>query len=374
MSAATEKHAQVALTLVNGIGDVLIRNLISYAGSAQKAFVLPPAKLLKIPNIGVVLANNLHNKFIWAEADKIIAQTEKDGVQILFYTDKNYPDRLKRNYDAPALMYYKGNADLNVTKTVAIVGTRQATEYGKMISAEIVEGLQLHNALIVSGLAYGIDIAAHKAALKNDLPTIGVMASGLDIIYPNQHEKTAQAMLEKGGLLTESPFGTGPDAPRFVARNRIIAGMCDVTIVVESAKRGGGLISAEYANNYHREVFAVPGDVRNKFSEGCNNLIRQNKAQIFTNVQDLIDTMNWDLSGKTPEKVPAQLFDDTQFSDEEAQILALLRRNEAMQIDEIAWQSQMSMGNLASLLLSLEFQGIVKSLPGKKYGLVYVRE
>ena len=374
MSAATEKHAQIALTLVNGIGDVLIRNLISYAGSAQKAFTLPPAKLLKIPNIGVVLANNLHNKTIWTEAEKIIAQAEKDGVQILFYTDKNYPDRLKRNYDAPALMYYKGNADLNATKAVAIVGTRQATEYGKKISAEIVEGLQVHNALIISGLAYGIDIAAHKAALKNDLPTIGVMASGLDIIYPNQHEKTVQAMLEKGGLLTESPFGTGPDAPRFVARNRIIAGMSDVTIVVESAKRGGGLISAEYANNYHREVFAVPGDIRNKFSEGCNNLIRQNKAQIYTNVQDLIDTMNWDLSGKTPEKIPQQLFDDTQFSDEEAQILALLRRNETMQIDEIAWQSQMSMGNLASLLLSLEFQGIVKSLPGKKYGLVYVRE
>lgn len=372
----TDSLHSVALTLVPGVGSILIRQLISYCGSAEDVFRAPLAKLLKVPGIGDVTARAILKPDILTEAERVLKRLEPLNARALFYTDKAYPARLKALYDAPALLYVQGSGDLNVPRTIGLVGTRQATEYGRRITEEIVQAVQPYGATIISGLAYGIDIAAHRASLVNGLPTLGVMASGLDIVYPHAHQRTADEMLVLGSLLTESQPGTKPDAHLFPARNRIIAGLSDAVVVVEAAAKGGALITAEYANNYHREVFAVPGQLSQMFSAGCNKLIRENKAQIYTGPRDLIETLNWD---QTPAEAknglsrkpqpPALPLDVTT---EESQVMALLRPVADLHIDELSWQSQIPMGRLASLLLSLEFRGYVRSLPGKKYQVVYV--
>lgn len=374
----TDKHYQVALTLVPGVGSILIRQLVSYCGSATDVFRSPLARLLKIPGIGEVTARAILKTDVLNEAERILNRLEKMNASVLFYTDKAYPARLKSLYDAPALLYLQGSGNLNTGRTVALVGTRQATDYGRRVTNEIVEVLAPYGATIVSGLAYGIDISAHRASLVHGAPTIGVMASGLDIVYPNVHQKTAQEMLVQGGLLTESPPGTKPDAHLFPARNRIIAGLSDAIVVVEAAAKGGALITAEYANNYHREVFAVPGQLNQAFSAGCNKLIRENKAQIYTRPQDIIEALNWDITPSlsvsnedvTPKDNRTALPLD--ITEEESQILALLRQSADLHIDDLSWKTQLPMGRLASLLLNLEFRGFVRSLPGKKYAIVYV--
>lgn len=367
MSTTNDKLYQIALTLIPKIGDVLVRQLISYCGSAEQAFKTPIPKLLKIPNIGQVIAQNMQDKSVLENAWKIIQEADKQEVELLFYTDKNYPNRLKQLYDSPVLMYYKGKADLNIQRTVAIVGTRQSTEYGKQITEHIIQELTQYNTLIISGLAYGIDILAHKSCLKNNIPTIGVMASGIDLIYPYQHKNTSIQMQEMGGILTEQTFGTQPDPRFFPQRNRIIAGMADVTIVVEAAVKGGALITAEYANNYHRDVFAVPGQIGKSFSEGCNKIIKENKAQIFTSIKDVIEAMNWDVEGININKNQATEIDFSNFTEEESAVMSLLHNNQEMHIDDLAWKAQIHVAKLSSLLLNLEFQGHIKSLVGKKY-------
>lgn len=374
----TDKHYQVALTLVPGVGSILIRQLVSYCGSATDVFRSPLARLLKIPGIGEVTARAILKTDVLNEAERILNRLEKMNASVLFYTDKAYPARLKSLYDAPALLYFQGSGNLNTGRTVALVGTRQATDYGRRVTNEIVEVLAPYGATIVSGLAYGIDISAHRASLVHGAPTIGVMASGLDIVYPNVHQKTAQEMLVQGGLLTESPPGTKPDAHLFPARNRIIAGLSDAIVVVEAAAKGGALITAEYANNYHREVFAVPGQLNQAFSAGCNKLIRENKAQIYTRPQDIIEALNWDITSKASvlnEEAMAtgnRTVLPLDITEEESQILALLRQSADLHIDDLSWKTQLPMGRLASLLLNLEFRGFVRSLPGKKYAIVYV--
>lgn len=368
-----EKIQQIALTLVPGVGDVLIRQLISYTGSAEEVFRSSLPKLQKIPGIGATIAHSILHSDVRQLAEIALKRLEKLNARALFYTDAEYPTRLKTLYDAPAMLYYQGAADLNATRTLALVGTRQATDYGRRVTEDIVQGVQPYGVTIVSGLAYGIDIAAHRASLAYQLPTIGVMASGIDIVYPTVHQKTSQEMLVQGGILTENRPGIKPDARLFPARNRIIAGLSDGIIVVESAAKGGSLVTAEYANNYHREVFAVPGQLNQAFSLGCNKLIRENKAQIYTSPQDLIQAMNWDQPSsdtftKAAASTPAVSLN---FTDDESQVLALLRQTD-MHIDDLSWLSQIPMGKLASLLLSLEFQGVVRSLPGKKYQVVYV--
>ena len=367
MPTTQDKLYQIALTLIPKIGDVLVRQLISYCGSAEQAFKTPIPKLLKIPNIGQVIAQNMQNKSVLENAWKIIQEADKQQVELLFYTDKNYPNRLKQLYDSPVLLYYKGKADLNVQRTVAIVGTRQSTEYGKQTTEHIIQELSAYNPLIVSGLAYGIDIVAHKCCLKNNVPTVGVMASGIDLIYPYQHKNTSVQMQELGGILTEQTFGTQPDPRFFPQRNRIIAGMADVTIVVEAAVKGGALITAEYANNYHRDVFAVPGQIGKSFSEGCNKIIKENKAQIFTSIKDVLEALNWDLDGDGKSVKQPTTLDFSNFTEEESSVMSLLHNNEEMHIDDLAWKAQIHVAKLSSLLLNLEFQGYIKSLVGKKY-------
>ncbi len=371
-----ENLHQVALTLVPGVGSILIRQLISYCGSAEDVFRAPLARLVKIPGIGDVTARAILKPTVLTEAEQVVKRVDKVGATTLFYTDKAYPARLKTLYDAPALLYFLGSGDLNAPRTIGLVGTRQATDYGRRITADIIEAVTPYGATVMSGLAYGIDIAAHRASLVNGLPTVGVMASGLDIIYPNVHQKTAQEMLVMGGLLTESPPGTKPDAHLFPARNRIIAGLSDAVVVVEAAAKGGALITAEYANNYHREVFAVPGQLNQAFSAGCNKLIRENKAQIYTSPKDIIEALNWDQPDAqsreqtSSKKVSIALPVD--ITEEESQIVALLRQSADVHIDDLSWKSQIPMGRLASLLLNLEFRGFVRSLPGKKYAVVWV--
>ena len=365
----SDTHAQIALTLVPGVGSILVRQLVSYCGSAPDVFRSPLAKLLKVPGIGAVTARAILKADVQTEAEWVLKRLELLNATALFYTDKAYPARLKSLYDAPALLYFQGTANLNAPRTIGLVGTRQATDYGRRVTSEIVEALVSYNVTVISGLAYGIDIAAHRASLTHHLPTVGVMASGLDVIYPNVHYRTAQEMLAEGGLLTESVPGIKPDAHLFPARNRIIAGLSDAVVVVEAAAKGGALITAEYANNYHREVFAVPGQLNQTFSAGCNKIIRENKAQIYTSPKDLIETLNWDTPTNQPtrkQQAPPLPVDVTE---EESQILALLRQVSSVHIDELSWQSQIPMGQLASLLLSLEFRGFVRSLPGKKYAV-----
>jgi DNA processing protein len=357
----------LALHFIPGIGDYLIRQLVSYSGSAEKVFKIPKGKLLKIPGIGLVTADAIIQGKPFALAEKEFRRAEKEKVQLIFFTDKNYPSRLRQANDAPTMLYIKGEMNLENPKTVAIVGTRQATTYGKECVDTLVKDLVPHDALIISGLAYGIDIHAHKQAVKHKLPTVGVMGSGMDVIYPSSHREVAARMMEHGGLLTEHPFGTQPDAHNFPARNRIVAGLSDAVIIVEAAEKGGALITADIANSYNKDVFAMPGNVKQSHSAGCNNLIKSNRAHLLTSVRDLEYIMNWD-AGLKPAKKDVVSLDS--FSSEEQLILrALLDNNKQLMMDEISWKTNLPISQIASLLLTLEFKGVLASLPGKIYKL-----
>lgn len=364
----SSKLYEVALGLFPGIGAGLTKLLISYCGSAEKVFTTPKGKLKKIPGIGDKLADTImHNRHLLKDAEKQLIMAEKTGTKICFYTDPEYPARLKNINDAPAIIYYRGNMELSPSKSIAIVGTRNASEYGKQSVDRIVEQLSIYKPTIVSGLAYGIDIAAHKAAIRYNLPTIGCMATGPDVVYPATHKNIAKAMESNGGILTECPFGKPITPSGFPARNRIIAGLCDVLIVIEAAKKGGALITAEMANDYNREVFALPGNIGEKYSEGCNRLIQQHKANILTDVETLTDLMNWSQDSKgEPATSPVAIID---LNEKELPIYTLLSNNATLQIDELSWRSNLPIPVLASILLEMEFKGVLKSLPGKRYKL-----
>jgi DNA processing protein len=366
-----ERLAFIALHSISGVGDYLLKQLISYCGSAEQVFKTPKGKLMKIPGVGAVTADAIVSEKSITKAEIEIKKAEKYNTEILFYTDKKYPARLKKIEDAPALIYYQGNADLNHPKTVGIVGTRQATNYGKERVEQIIHELVPHQTLIISGLAYGIDIHAHKQALKNNLATIGVLGSGMDVVYPAAHKDTARKMIELGGLLTENIFGTKPDAHNFPARNRIIAGLCDALIVVEAAEKGGALITADIANTYNKDVFAVPGNIGETYSEGCNKLIKTNKANLYSSVKDLEYMMNW--STEAPNNTSFKNIDSPinldAFDYEEKKILKVLKEKNPIQVDELMWRTELSPGALAALLLGLEFKNVIESLPGKEYRL-----
>ncbi len=365
-----ERLSFLALHSLSGIGDYLLKQLVSYCGSAENVFKTPKGKLLKIPGVGEVTAESIRTGKTFDRAEKEIVKAEKSNTEILFYTDKKYPQRLRQIEDAPSLLYFQGNTNLNHSKTVAIVGTRKATSYGKEIVDQIVKDLVPHQALIISGLAYGIDIQAHKQALKNDLPTVGVMGSGMDVIYPSAHKDTAKKMIEHGGLLTENSFGTKPDAHNFPARNRIIAGLCDVLIVVEAAEKGGALITAEIANTYNKDVFAVPGSIGETYSEGCNKLIRTNKANLYSSIKDLEYMMNWSVETPETKKIKPTSLELSQFEHDEQTIIKVLQeKNAPVMIDELTIKTSLSPSILASLLLTLEFKNVVKSLPGKMFSI-----
>ena len=364
---------ELALTLLPGIGPQLTRQLMSYGGSAKNVLMMPPGKLRRIPGVGDATIKTLigtEREKALRKAESDLKKADKDGVEIIFYTSKRFPSRLKLIPDAPAILYYQGTADLNAPKTVALVGTRQATEYGREQTERIIKGLLPHRPLVVSGLAYGIDIMAHRAALQEGLETVGVMATGLDILYPAAHRKTAEKMREQGGLLTEFPFGTPPDRYNFPARNRIIAGLADGTVVVEAAKKGGALITAELALSYDRDVLAVPGNLDSAASEGCNALIRDNKAALYAEPRDLEQLLNWDAALHQSGKFKAALtYSADDFTADEFAVVTVLAAapGRELQMDELAWKAQLPIYAVASLLLGLEFRGVVRALPGKKF-------
>jgi DNA processing protein len=361
-----ERLSLLALHFIDGIGNKTIKQLISYCGTASEVFKRPKGKLQLIPGVGPTAAQAITKSKPFGLAEKEAAKATKDDVDILFYIDKKYPARLKAIDDAPTMLYFKGNSNLNHRKIVGIVGTRQATAYGKKVVEQIVEGLVLHEAMIVSGLAYGVDIHAHRQALKHQLPTIGVMGSGIDVVYPGNHFDVARKMMDHGGLITENYFGTKPDAHNFPSRNRIIAGMCDALIVVEAAETGGALITADIANTYNKDVFAVPGNLGQTFSEGCNKLIKTNKAALLMSVRDLEYIMNWE-AGVEGFVRPRQVIE---LSPDEQQVVdAIVTKGSAMQIDELSWKTSIPPGALATLLLHLEFKGVIRCLPGKLYQL-----
>jgi DNA processing protein len=369
VKALTQKQDllfQIAITCIPGVGDVIAKNLISYCGSPEQVFLQKKSKLLRIPGIGEKLANSILSFNNFSKAETEIEFIEKHQIQPLFYLDKAYPYRLKNYLESPVMLYYLGNADLNASKIVGIVGTRKASDYGKAFVDELCAGLADTGCIILSGLAYGIDIQAHRAAIKNKLPTVGVMAHGLDRIYPGQHKATAKKMLEYGGLLTEFTSGSNPDRENFPKRNRIVAGLCDVLVVAETATSGGAMITAEIANYYNKEVMALTGRVNEIYSQGCNLLIKKNKAAIITGVNDLIELMNWDLPISKPQQQQLHLG----LNEEEQKIINYIRQKQKTGIDDISFELEMDPGMLSFILLDMEFRGILRQLPGKFFELV----
>ncbi len=358
---------KLALHLLPGIGPVSARNLVSYCGGVKEIFHTRKGELEKIPFIGSERAKEIIKYKNFQEIRDEVDNIRKNNIQTLFYLDKEYPQRLRNCDDAPVLLFYKGNADLNAPRIISVVGTRHITTYGKEMTDKLIKELSEYQPLIVSGLAYGVDIQAHKAALKNDLKTIGVVAHGLDKMYPADNAATALKMLNNGGLLSEYIHGTKPTRDNFPARNRIVAGLTDAVIVIESATRGGALITAEIANSYNRDVFALPGRVSDMYSKGCHALIRQNKAMIFETAADIADAMNWNTNEKQAPQKQMQLFED--FMPDEQAIIQALNVKNLMSIDEIALTVMMPVSKVSSLLLKLEFSGVLTPLPGKVFKL-----
>lgn len=360
----SRKIYEIAITLVTGIGDVVGKKLVAYCGGAEAVFCENKKALLQVPNITENVIKSIMSKEVMKKAEEELLFVEKNGIKPLFYLDPQYPKRLQHCHDSPMMLYYKGEADLNVPKVVGVVGTRNISDYGRYVTERIIEDLASDNVLIISGLAYGVDATAHRAALKYDLVTVGVLGHGMQTIYPAENRKLSQKMLEKGGVLTEFVNGTKPDRENFPQRNRIVAGMVDCLVVIESALKGGAMITAEIANSYDREVFAVPGRIGDIYSEGCNHLIKINKANLLTNATDIRYIMRWDVDTKV---VPKQMRMFRDFSEDEKKIMDVFGKNNIVHLDDIIVGTDLSPSKIASVLLSLEFDGVLTALPGKRY-------
>lgn len=358
---------QIALTKIPKVGPVTARTLVSYCGSPYEVFQSNAKSLLKIPGIGAQLVQQIKSTEPLKLAEKELLHLEQHCISALFYLDEQYPSRLKNYPDSPLVIYFKGNTGLNQERVVAIVGTRKPSIHGTTFCEEFLEQILPFNPLIISGLAYGIDICAHRKALELKLPTIGVLAHGLAHLYPPAHHSAAQRMIENGGILTEYGFETTAEKEHFPLRNRIIAGMCDALLVVETARHGGSIITANFANDYDKDVFAVPGRIKDPYSAGCNALIKTHQAHLLESAEDMIRMLRWDLS-ISRQGIQQQLF--TELDVEEKNIVNLLRHDEGKDIDTLTYLAQKSNSEMAALLLELEFKGVIKALPGKRYVLV----
>ena len=358
---------QIALTMLPGIGDVLGKKLVSFCGSPEMIFREPRKMLRKIPRISDRLIDSIGNKEILLLAEKEVGFIKKYNIKCFFFLDPDYPKRLKNCIDSPVMLYFKGNADLNKQKIISIVGTRSATEYGKEMCHQLICDFAEDQVLIISGLAYGIDSCAHRKAIEAGIPTVGVLGHGLDRIYPFQNKGLAEKMIKQGGLLTDFRSGTKPDRENFPKRNRIIAGIADAIVVVEAAGKGGALITADIANSYNRDVFAVPGRIGDPFSEGPNALIKQNKAALIQSAKDIKYIMGWTEKEHCQVLKQRKIF--LEMTREEEILVALLSEKGELPIDELMLQSGLSMSKCSVALLNLEFEDIVISLPGKSYKL-----
>lgn len=361
---------KIALSLIPKVGHITAKKLVSHVGSFEGVFKESKKNLLKIPGIGEFLANQIISTNALSKAEEELIFIEKEKINVIFYLDKNYPERLKHCEDAPILLYSKNTIDLNQQKVLSIVGTRKATANGVHFCEELIRELaeRDHNPIIVSGLAYGIDAAAHNSALKNKLQTVAILGHGLDIIYPASHKKLANEINAHGMLITDFPSKSIRDKNNFIKRNRIIAGLSDATIVVESGVKGGSLVTADLANSYNRDVFAVPGRVTDEYSKGCNNLIKTNKAAMLTSINDLEYLMGWETEPKKQKVVQKELF--VQLNNDEQKILQILKESEELPIDLICVRSGMSTSKVSPVLLNLEFAGLVRALPGKLFRII----
>jgi DNA processing protein len=368
MSDVQLKH-KIALGLIPRIGDINARKLVSYFGGVEAIFSEPYRNLIKIPGIGPGLAKYICDKSYLINADKEAEYVTKNNIRTYFYLDNDYPFRLRQCDDSPVMFFFRGNCNLDSAKILSIVGTRNATTRGRELCEKIIEGLASGHTdlIIVSGLAYGIDIASHKAALANNLKTIGVLAHGFKTIYPAIHASTAKTMVNNGGLLTDFFSDSLPERNNFLKRNRIIAGLSDATLVIESGVKGGALVTADIANSYNRDVFAVPGRPDDQWSAGCNSLIRSNKAFLAECSDDIEYFLNWKPEKSKPA-VQRTLFSD--LDETEKTIFELLVKQGELTIDTICRSLDIPVYKLSSLLLQMEFKGLVKCSPGNLYRTV----
>jgi len=365
----TDLKYKIAIGLIPGIGSVLAKKLIAYCRSAEGVLREKKVNLLKIPGIGPMLAESISNFDGIETAEKELQFIERYQIRALAYTDADYPVRLKNCEDSPVVLFVKGKVNLNHSKVLSIVGTRSATTYGKEHCYRIIEELTLrkHNPIIISGLAYGIDIAAHKAALQYNLPTVAILAHGLDSIYPSTHKTVAKEMLAQGGIATEFLSNTKMDRNYFLQRNRIIAGLADAVLVVESGTKGGALVTALASMSYNRDVLAIPGRTDDKYSSGCNLLIKRNQAALIENVDDIEYCLNWkpEVHGKLIKQT--ELF--LNLNEQEQLVVNVLKEESEAFIDMISIKTGLAVNLVSALLLNLEFMGIVRCAPGKRFSL-----
>ena len=361
-----DKVGQIALSMLPGLGPTSCRKLLdAYPG--QDIFALPPAELKLAFGSHQALIDAIRSKSTHARAEQELQLAEQHGVKVLFCTDSDYPQRLNSDetQDCPVVLYMLGKADLNAERMLAVVGTRRATPQGRDLTDRLIGQLQPLNTPIVSGLAYGIDTAAHTAALNHGMPTVAVLGHGLDRIYPPSNRSLAVNIVEQGGaLVTEYPMGTAINPRYFPARNRIIAALSDATVVVEASEKGGALITAAIAAGYHREVFAVPGRLTDTYSRGTNNLIATSKALLVRDADDVAYHMGWPMP-HTDRGTQQQLFPT--LAPDGQRLYDLLHKNQQLSIDELVTLSGLTMPHVASILFDLEMQKVVRALPGRLY-------
>lgn len=363
MLSDTELIHRIALQNLPNLGDSTAKKLIDRFGSAEAIFKAKKNELLAIDGIGLHKIQYLGDASYIDEAEKELYFIQSNGIEVWCFDDVNYPSLLKHCIDGPIVLFNRGNIDLTSKKTISIVGTRKITSYGIQFCEQLIADLAILNPVIVSGFAYGADITAHKAALDHNLQTIACLAHGLNQIYPRVHTKYMADVERNGGFVTDFTHSNQFDRNNFLKRNRIIAGMSEATIVIESAEKGGSLVTADIANSYNREVFAVPGRSFDKLSMGCNNLIKRNQAKLITSAADIIYHLGWDIEQKPAQQT--QLF--IEFTDEEQILIDKLSKLGKCELDELSLQTKMPTYQLAGLLLNLELKGVVRPLPGKQF-------
>lgn len=364
----SELHYTLALLQVEGVGDVLAKKLIQHCGNAEAVFTSKKSQLQQIDGIGSVVIKNLQDKSVFVKAEKELQFIAQENIFTTYFQEENYPERLKHCYDSPVLLFQAGNINLQNRRMISIVGTRQITSYGMEFTKKLIEDLAPLNPVIISGFAYGVDIYAHQTAMEFGLQTIGVLAHGLNQIYPKTHKKYMAKMEQNGGFLTEFWSTSKPDKENFIKRNRIVAGISEATVVIESAEKGGSLVTANLANDYNRDVFAVPGRVSDKYSQGCNNLIKTQRANLMTSAADLVYMLNWELQRESQKAVQKQLF--ISLTNEEQKIYDYLQKTGKEMMDIIALECDFPIYRMSSILINMELKGVIRPLPGKIFEAV----
>ncbi|MEX0274013.1 MAG: DNA-processing protein DprA [Flavobacteriaceae bacterium] len=359
-----ELVALLRLQAIPHIGDITAKKLIAHCGSAEALFSEPRRHLLKIGGVGTHTLRELyHPAHLEAAQSEMNFVKNTEGVEVLAYSDPDYPERLKHCIDAPLLLFKRGNINLQGQRIISVVGTRNMTSYGQNFCERLISELSPLSPVIVSGFAYGVDIHAQREAIKNKLQTVGCLAHGLNQIYPRPHGKYVGEVERNGGFLTEFWSTANPDRENFLKRNRIIAGMSEATVVIESGEKGGSLVTANLAHGYNRDVFAVPGRSTDKFSIGCNNLIKQQKAHILTSAADLVYLLNWEVGELEKTTIQKQLF--VELDEVEKTIYDYLQSNGKQLLDTIAIECQIPVFKVSSTLLAMEMKGVIRPLPGK---------